>query len=43
VCETTTPALSDWGVIAESHIAACHMHDPNSGHSHSGHTDSGQA
>jgi len=43
VCETTTPALSDWGVITETHIAACHMHDPNSGHSNSVQSNSEQA
>jgi peptide/nickel transport system ATP-binding protein len=36
VCETTAPALGEWGG-ADSHLAACHMQDPNSGHSQTGH------
>jgi oligopeptide/dipeptide ABC transporter ATP-binding protein len=32
VCETKVPMLSEWLDIG-SHVAACHMHDPESGHS----------
>jgi peptide/nickel transport system ATP-binding protein len=32
VCESASPALGQW-LDADSHVAACHMHDPNSGHS----------
>jgi peptide/nickel transport system ATP-binding protein len=31
VCEQASPALGQW-LGVESHIAACHMHDPDSGH-----------
>jgi peptide/nickel transport system ATP-binding protein len=36
VCETASPALSE-GHGQDSHIAACHMNDPGSGHSRAGH------
>ena len=36
VCETTDPALGTWQGL-QSHVAACHMRDPLSGHSLSGH------
>jgi peptide/nickel transport system ATP-binding protein len=32
VCESTAPTLSQW-LDVNSHITACHMHDPTSGHS----------
>ena len=32
ICETTIPPLGDW-LGRESHVAACHMRDPASGHS----------
>jgi peptide/nickel transport system ATP-binding protein len=32
VCESTAPVLDEW-LDMQSHIAACHMHVPNSGHS----------
>jgi peptide/nickel transport system ATP-binding protein len=32
VCETTDPVLGFWEGL-QSHVAACHMHDPRSGHS----------
>jgi oligopeptide/dipeptide ABC transporter ATP-binding protein len=32
VCEARAPMLGDW-LDRESHVAACHMHDPGSGHS----------
>lgn len=35
VCETADPALERWHG-PESHIAACHMRDPGSGHSKAG-------
>ena len=30
-CEKTDPALGAWSGL-QSHVAACHMHDPASGH-----------
>jgi peptide/nickel transport system ATP-binding protein len=36
VCETSDPALGSWEG-RQSHVAACHMRDPLSGHSRSGH------
>src|SRR5258708_3601533 len=33
VCEARAPVLGDW-LDRESHVAACHIHDPDSGHSH---------
>src|SRR5215831_3770783 len=35
VCETTDPALATWHGVP-SHIAACHLQDPRSGHSRAG-------
>ncbi|MEJ1161312.1 ABC transporter ATP-binding protein [Prosthecomicrobium sp. N25] len=35
VCATDTPHLPKW-LDATSHVAACHMHDPASGHSRAG-------
>jgi peptide/nickel transport system ATP-binding protein len=35
VCTTTDPALGNWQG-PQSHVAACHMHDPLSGHSLAG-------
>jgi peptide/nickel transport system ATP-binding protein len=35
VCETTDPALATWQG-PHSHFAACHIHDPSSGHSRAG-------
>jgi len=35
VCETTGPTLGSWQGL-QSHAAACHMHDPHSGHSRVG-------
>ena len=32
VCETTVPVLGNW-LDRDSHVAACHMRDPKSGHS----------
>src|SRR6202790_1546203 len=32
VCEERVPVLGDW-LGRDSHVAACHMQDPNSGHS----------
>ena len=32
VCEARQPVLGDW-LNRESHVAACHIHDPDSGHS----------
>ena len=32
VCETKVPVLGEW-LGVESHVAACHMRDPDSGHS----------
>ena len=37
VCTTTDPALGSWQGL-QSHVAACHMHDPLSGHSRAGNT-----
>jgi peptide/nickel transport system ATP-binding protein len=36
VCETSDPALGSWEG-PQSHVAACHMRDPLSGHSRFGH------
>src|ERR1700719_4302443 len=36
VCETTDPTLGTWQGL-QSHVAACHMRDPCSGHSLYGH------
>jgi peptide/nickel transport system ATP-binding protein len=33
VCEARVPVLGDW-LDRGSHVAACHIHDPESGHSH---------
>jgi peptide/nickel transport system ATP-binding protein len=35
VCTTTDPTLGNWQGT-QSHVAACHMHDPSSGHSRAG-------
>jgi peptide/nickel transport system ATP-binding protein len=35
VCESTAPMLGEW-LDMQSHVAACHMQDPNSGHSKAG-------
>ena len=35
VCATTGPTLGNWQGV-QSHVAACHMHDPLSGHSRAG-------
>jgi peptide/nickel transport system ATP-binding protein len=35
VCTTTDPTLGNWQGL-QSHVAACHMHDPLSGHSRAG-------
>jgi len=35
VCESTPPMLSQRRDTV-SHVAACHMHDPESGHSNAG-------
>jgi peptide/nickel transport system ATP-binding protein len=32
ICEVRMPALGTWQ-DRDSHVAACHMHDPHSGHS----------
>jgi peptide/nickel transport system ATP-binding protein len=32
VCETAAPVLGEW-LDVQSHVAACHMQDPSSGHS----------
>ena len=32
VCEARVPALGEWSG-RESHVAACHMREPGSGHS----------
>jgi peptide/nickel transport system ATP-binding protein len=37
VCEHTAPPLAEW-LGMNSHIAACHMQDPGSGHSRAGRT-----
>jgi peptide/nickel transport system ATP-binding protein len=35
VCKTTDPVLGSWQG-AQSHAAACHLHNPSSGHSRAG-------
>jgi peptide/nickel transport system ATP-binding protein len=35
VCTATDPTLGNWQGL-QSHVAACHMHDPLSGHSQAG-------
>jgi peptide/nickel transport system ATP-binding protein len=35
VCTTTDPTLGNWQGL-QSHVAACHLHDPLSGHSRAG-------
>src|ERR1700722_11285769 len=36
VCEAASPLLGEW-LDMQSHVAACHMQDPASGHSKAGH------